>query len=183
LQGGDMMKIVVLEHEECYDGSQLSPLWALSKRVKGDSIVAFKGPMNVVDIKDAEDTDIRGDELIHFIMERFSNPPTMMEAYLIQRLFLCCLCDVLREEGFDVVRKGGDLYMGEGKLTVSIASISPSSEKFHCGVNLTTSGTPEDVEVSAIHVKDWKAFAENVAMRFVSELDDIERDISKSRTL
>jgi len=177
------MRIVVLDNVECYDGTQLAPLWALTKGVKGDSLVVFKGPMNVVDIKDAEDRDIRGGELIHFIMERFAHPPTMMEAYLIQRLFLSCLCDVLREEGFDVRRESGDLYIGEGKLTVSIASISTSSEKFHCGVNLTTSGTPEYVKISAIDVEDWRGLAEKVAKKFVSELQDIQMDISKTRTL
>jgi len=186
------MKLKVLDEIHTYDGCQMKPLWAHSVGVKGSSIVAFRGPMDVKDILDMEDvhTEIKGDDLVHFIVERFAHPATMWGAYLLQRLLVLILCEQLAGYGIKAVRTGDDVYVDGGKLTVCIASASASSEKIHCGVNITASGTPQDVRVSSLiqlmeswSDESWRELAQAVGSAFVQELEDIEQDIAKTKGL
>jgi len=175
-----------------YDGSQIAPLWAYSMGIKGDSIVAFHGPMDVTpdNMKDLEDEKanktIKGDDLIHFIVERFNSPANMRLAYYMQRLLVVCIQDVLGKHGIETIREGDDLFVDNGKLTVCIASAGVSSEKIHCGINITNNGTPDDVKTAALDdfgVGDWKSLAQEISETFVKEIDDIEGDIAKTRSL
>jgi hypothetical protein len=90
--------------------------------------------------------------------------------------------------GLDIQRNGDDLFLGPGKLSVSIATCSASSMKVHFGVNLTTEGTPEDVTTAGL--KDWiegldnektHEIAEEIFKAYEKELNSIEEDISKTR--
>ena len=175
-----------------YDGSQIAPLWAYSMGIKGDSIVVFHGPMDVTpdNMKDLEDRKakktIRGDDLIHIIVERFDSPASMRLACYMQRLLIVCIKDALERHGIKATRNGDDLFIDGRKLTVSIASAGVSSEKIHCGINLITRGTPEDVKTAALldfGIKDWKTFASEIAETFVHEVEDIESDIAKTKSL
>ena len=175
-----------------YDGSQIAPLWAYSMGIKGDSIVVFHGPMDVTpdNMKDLEDRKakktIRGDDLIHIIVERFDSPASMRLAYYMQRLLIVCIKDALEKHGIKTTRNGDDLFIDGRKLTVSIASAGVSSEKIHCGINLTTKGTPREVKTAALldfGIKDWKTFAQEIAETFVNEVEDIEGDIAKTKCL
>ncbi len=175
-----------------YDGSQIAPLWAYSMGIKGDSIVVFHGAMDVTfeNMKDLEDRrakkTIRGDDLIHIIVERFDSPASMRLAYYMQRLLVVCVKDVLEGHGIKTIRNGDDLFIEGRKLTVSIASACISSEKIHCGINLTTRGTPEDIKTAALEdfgIKDWKIIAQGIAEAFLHEIEDIEGDIVKTKTL
>lgn len=51
------MKIEILPGRIDYDGSQIEPLWAYSLGIAGDSIVVFRGAMDIIpsNIKDMED--------------------------------------------------------------------------------------------------------------------------------
>ncbi len=175
-----------------YDGTQIAPLWAYSMGIKGDSIVIFHGAMDVTfeNMKDLEDMKakktIRGDDLIHIIVERFDSPSSLRLAYYMQRLLVVCIMEVLGKYGIKTKRNGDDLFIDGRKLTVSIASAGVSSEKIHCGINLTTRGTPEDAKTSALEdfgIKDWKTLAQEIADTFVHEIEDIEGDIVKTKTL
>ena len=175
-----------------YDGSQIAPLWAYGMGIKGDSIVVFHGQMDVTfeNMKDLEDRKakktIRGDDLIHIIVERFDSPASMRLAYYMQRLLIVCIKDALEKHGIKTTRNGDDLFIDGRKLTVSIASAGVSSEKIHCGINITTRGTPEDVKTAALEdvkIKDWKTFASEIAETFVHEVEDIEGDIAKTKSL
>ena len=175
-----------------YDGSQIAPLWAYSMGIKGDSIVIFHGPMDVTqdNMKDFEDRKagkaIAGGDLVHIIVERFDSPASMRLAYYMQRLLIICVKDALETHGLKARREGDDLFAGGGKLTVSIASAGVSSEKVHCGINITTKGTPSDVKTAALEdlgIKDWKTLAQEIAEAFVREIEDIEGDIVKTRSL
>jgi hypothetical protein len=175
-----------------YDGSQIAPLWAYGMGIKGDSIVVFHGAMDVTPehMKDLEDRkakkSIRGDDLIHIIVERFDSPASLRLAYYMQRLLIVCVKDVLEGNGIKTIRNGDDLFIDGRKLTVSIASAGVSSEKIHCGINLTTRGTPEDVKIAALldfGIKDWKTLAQDIAETFVHEIEDIEGDIVKTKSL
>lgn len=175
-----------------YDGSQIAPLWAYSVDIKGDSIVAFHGPMDVTldNMKDLEDEKanktIMGGDLIHFIVERFNSPTSMRLAYYMQRLLVVCIRDVLGKHGIKTRREGDDLFVNDGKLTVCIASAGVSSEKIHCGMNITNNGTPDDVKTAALDdlgVGNWKSLAKEISNTFVKEIEDIEGDIAKTRCL
>ncbi len=175
-----------------YDGSQIAPLWAYGMGIKGDSIVVFHGPMDVTpdNMKDLEDRKagktIQGDDLIHIIVERFDSPSSMRLAYYMQRLLIVCVMDVLGKHGIKTTRNGDDLFINDGKLTVSIATAGVSSEKIHCGINITTKGTPREVKTAALEdfgIKDWKTIAKEIAETFVHEIEDIEGDIVKTKSL
>lgn len=186
------MNSLILTHPIKYDGSQIAPLWAYSIGIKGDSIVIFHGPMDVTfeNMKDFEDEKagrtIKGDDLIHFIVERFDSPASMRLAYYMQRLLIVCVRDTLEKYKIKTTRNGDDLFVDDRKLTVSIASAGVTSEKIHCGINITTQGTPRDIRTAALldlGIEDWKAFAEEIAEIFIREIDDIEGDIVKTRSL
>ncbi len=182
------MKAVTLNEKLRYDGTQIAPLWAFEySGVRGDSIVAFEGPMNVTHVIDAEDdlngAKIAGDRLLHFIVEVFDSPATMRQAYYMQRLLIVNLKDQLFDAGIIVCRSGDDLFVDGGKLTVSIATCGISSEKIHCGVNLTTAGIPPEVLAASLEIENPLTFAKLVSDRFVDELLDIDRDIEKTRDL
>jgi len=175
-----------------YDGSQIAPLWAYSMGIKGDSIVIFRGAMDVTveNMKDVEDREagksIKGDDLIHIIVERFDSPASMRLAYYMQRLLIICVKDVLERRGISAVRNGDDLFVNGGKLTVSIASAGVSSEKIHCGINITTRGTPPEVRTASLEgsgIKDWETFSREIADVFIHEIEDIDGDIVKTKSL
>ncbi|KCZ72255.1 hypothetical protein ANME2D_01660 [Candidatus Methanoperedens nitroreducens] len=175
-----------------YDGSQIAPLWAYDMGIEGDSIVIFHGPMDVTpdNMKDLEDRKakktIRGDQLIHIIVERFDSPASMRLAYYMQRLLIVCIKDTLDKHGIKTIRNGDDLFIDDRKLTVSIASAGVSSEKIHCGINITTQGTPDDVKTAALEefgIKEWETLAQEIARTFVHEYGDIESDIVKTKSL
>ncbi len=186
------MKSVILNQPIKYDGSQIAPLWAYSMGIKGDSIVIFRGPMDVTfeNMKDFEDEkegkSIKGDDLIHIIIERFDSPASMRLSYYMQRLLIICVRDLLSEHGVKTSRNGDDLFVCDGKLTVSIATAGVTSEKIHCGINITTQGTPAGIRTAGlieIGIKDWKNLAQEIAQTFIREIEDIEGDIVKTKSL
>lgn len=187
-----IMNSIILPNTIKYDGSQIAPLWAYSMGIKGDSLVIFRGPMDVTfdNMKDLEDEkaekSIKGDDLIHFIVERFDSPASMRLAYYMQRLLIVCVRDVLFEYGIKTIRKGDDLFVDDRKLTVCIASAGVTSEKIHCGINITTKGTPFEVRTAALDdlgIGDWNTFSKEIAELFINEIDDIEGDIAKTKSL
>ncbi len=187
-----IMKSIILTDPIKYDGSQIAPLWAYSIGIKGDSMVFFHGPMDVTfnNMKDLEDEKagkkIKGDDLVHIIVERFNSPASMRLAYYMQRLLIISIREVLIKQGIETTRNGDDLFVADGKLTVSIASAGVSSEKIHCGINITTKGTPSDIHTAALMdngINDWKPIAKEIAETFIREIDEIEGDIVKTKSL
>ena len=186
------MNSIILEDPIKYDGSQIAPLWAYSMGIKGDSVVIFHGPMNVTfdNMKDLEDEKagktIKGDDLVHIIVERFNSPASMRLAYYMQRLLIVSIKEVLGKHAILTTRNGDDLFVGDGKLTVSIASAGVTSEKIHCGINITRSGTPSDVHTASLldnGINNWKNIAKEIAQTFIREIEDIEEDIVKTKSL
>ncbi|MCK5578123.1 MAG: DUF366 family protein, partial [Planctomycetes bacterium] len=131
-----------------YDGSPLTSLWAFQKfGIQGDSIVAFKGGCdipfeNMVDIEDLRTkSQIRGDLMLHFIAEHFELD--LEKTILRQRLLVILAKEIIETKSRKVlVRQGDDLYVKNGKLSISIATLSPVSGKIHLGLNITNKGTP-----------------------------------------
>jgi hypothetical protein len=190
----EFMKYKGLKDSILYDGSQIEPMWALKNfNIKGSSIISWIGPMKLEnnEILDYEDVglEIRSDKMLHLIVEHFDiQPADLRLCYHRQRLLVTIVKDVLEQMGLKIQRKGDDIFIGPGKLSVSIATCSASSMKIHFGVNLTTEGTPEDVTTAGL--KDWiedldnektQNIAEKIYKAYKMELYTIEEDISKTR--
>lgn len=154
------MKTKFIKEKFSYDGSQLRPLFAFSQfSIEGESLVSWVGPCNVSNenMKDGEDLfagdSIRGGEMCHFILELFEQ--NLMTMVSLQRLMSAMAGEVLSDlSGKKTIRDGDDLYFGEGKLSISIASKGAVSSMIHFAVNVNNEDTPvvtsslEDLNVS-----------------------------------
>jgi len=189
-----MMKQKTLQPGMLYDGSQIKPMWAFQELgIKGSSIVTWIGPMDIHadELIDYEDVglEIRSAEMVHFIIEHFDvQPADIRLCYHRQRILVMMVKDLLELMGIKCRRKGDDLYVGQGKLSVSIASCSVSSMKIHFAMNLTSRGTPVDLETSGLTEctpglarEEIPALAEKICTLYVGEMSDIEQDIAKTR--
>ena len=163
-----------------YTGHQLRSHWIYETfGLHGDAIVAFRGPCRVElsEMVDREDVfagaDIRAAEMLHLIAEQFDRDLT--RAVLRQRLLICMIAERLQwVPGMPLPRRDGDdLYIGERKLTVSIATVSPVSTLIHVGINVDPAGAP----VAAVGLGEWAidvdALAEELLSAYAAENDDI----------
>ena len=105
-----------------------------------------------------------------------------------KQVFRVEIVSLEEEMGLDIQRNGDDLFLGQGKLSVSIATCSASSMKIHFGINLTTAGTPDEVNTACL--RDWikgldkktaLQIAEKIFKSYKMELNSIEEDIFKTR--
>lgn len=183
-----------IEEAVPYNGVELRSGWIRElSGLEGDAIVAFHGPCSVkgdalVDLEDLEaGLTVEGDSMLHFIAE-ISGVGLPGIAFL-QRL-LCIIAGNAVEEAWGragedesgskgrrrVRRDGDDLYVGDGKLSVSIATVSPvsgapESGLIHLGLNITTAGVPvraaclEDLGV------DFRRLAPSILAGFVREVE------------
>jgi hypothetical protein len=174
---------------ESYDGSQLKPLRNYLKyQILGDSIVAWVGPCDVKPehMIDGEDllagAEIRGESMLHFIMELFDS--TLFAGVAIQRLMAGTVRDVLQATSnqaavVDVLRRDGDdIYSGDKKFSISIATQSPTSTLIHFAVNAVNRGTPVPTISLQEFGLDAKTFAHEVMRRMCGEIESI-RDATK----
>ncbi len=196
------MKHLKLEDNISYNGSQIDPMWAFKTfGIKDSSIVSWIGPMEIdqnhlVDFEDIG-IEIRGDRMLHFIIEHFDVQPADINlCYHRQRIFVMIIKDMLHNLGIKTMRKGDDLYFEKpssnggkkGKLSVSIATCSVSSMKIHFALNLTDKGTPENVETASIlepngniEFADVLNFADEVCSTYINEIKSIKCDITKTK--
>lgn len=193
------MKYLKLKEKMLYDGSQIEPQWAFRKfKIKDSNIVSWIGPMNIypeniVDFED-HDKEIKGDELLHFIIEHFdSQPANIRLCYHRQRLFIMIVQNNLEKIGIKTLRSGDDLYYLkeseiEYKLSVSIATCSNNSMKVHFAMNIISEGTPSDVKITSlkecingITTEDIVQLADDISNDYINELSSIEKDITKTK--
>lgn len=143
-----------------YTGKQLRSHWIYENfEIPGDAIVAFCGVADVdkylVDMVDLSKKEyIYSENMLHFIVEHFSLDLEKTIAY--QRLLIAIMCETLNNypgvggeqsegstnKGCQIKRYGDDLYDGQDKLTVSIATLTPVSTMIHAGINISSKGTP-----------------------------------------
>jgi len=171
------MKSKFITKEIKYTGAQLSSLWAYTQfGLEGDSIVSFLGPCEVklkqmVDLKDqrARET-IFSRKMLHFIVEHFDTD--LEKAVLRQWLLVNILKDKLnhRLEGDVVQRWGNDLFDGEHKLTISVATVTPVSTKIHLGINILSQGTPVKTRGLKDYGIDPQELAEVVMTQYLAEM-------------
>ncbi len=186
------MKSLFIEKEFAYDGSQLRSLFAyLGHHVQGTSIVSWIGPCAISNehMLDGEDLlageTIAGDRMVHFIIERFETQ--LFGAVALQRLMASIVMDVCRAHVGDAAkaarfrRDGDDVFFGDGKLSISIATLTPVSALIHFAVNVTNDGTPVKTAALSDFAYDAKAFAKEVMKRVVEEVESVETATVKVR--
>ncbi|ADI73988.1 protein of unknown function DUF366 [Methanohalobium evestigatum Z-7303] len=171
-----------------YDGSQISSLWAYNiAGVQDDSIIYFRGTCNVeidhmIDLEDKRENEaIYSSDMIHFIIEHFDSTNLKL-VYSRQRLFASIVSEILMDKGFNIKREGDDLFINNRKLSVSIASTSAVSQKIHFGINVIHDYYADLKSIGFEESKIEQLMCE-IAESYVNELDDIEKDLRKSRPL
>lgn len=171
-----------------YTGLELRSHFALEKwDIVGDNIVAFVGKCDLsgdrlVDLIDAkEKAIIYSRKMLHFLGEFFNE--SLEKAIWRQRLFITIIKERCEESlpSLRLRRKGNDLYDGEKKLNVSIATATPISTLFHIGINIETEGTPVPAAGLQKYRIEPRPFAIEILQRFAEEIDGVDRDLCKVR--
>lgn len=170
-----------------YDGSELRSHWIYETLgVRGDAVAAFVGPVEVrgdhlVDLEDRLDgLFIAGSDMLHFIVESFG--ADLDRAVLLQRLLVVLARERLIEAGVSgTTRKGDDIYVGEGKLSVSIATVSTVSCLIHLGLNVSNEGTPVKTAALGDFGIEPLEFARGLAKGFADEIESVARATTKVR--
>jgi hypothetical protein len=169
-----------------YDGSQLKSLFAyLNFGLLGDSVVAFIGPCEIpfehmVDGEDFLDkSEIRGDLMLHFIIEEFGKDLEL--AVTRQRLLASLVFEKLTSlfPNKKISRSGDDIFVGDGKLSISIATVSPVSFLIHFAMNISNEGTP--VKTSCLRDLDInpRTFADELGALYLKEVHGISQACRK----
>ena len=165
-----------------YDGSQLRAHWILDHTgIAGDALVAFRGPCQVAAAEMADLVDlsagarIAADDMVHFLWESFVHPDLLLCVHR-QRLLAAQAAECLHElaprlQGLR--RTGDDLYVGDGKLSISVATVSPVSSLLHFAVNAAQGGAPVRIAALADFGVEPRAFAERLLARCAGEQDSI----------
>lgn len=177
-----------ITEEIAYTGEELRSHWAFRRfHLLGDSIVAFQGPCHVaadrmVDLADVKaDAPIRSERMLHLIVEHFGGD--LEKAVLRQRLLVCIIGEILI--GFGVSppfeRRGDDLFHGERKLSVSIATKTPVSCMIHVGLNVVNWGTPVPTVGLADMGIDSEDLARKVIHQYLQEMQGIREAECKVR--
>ncbi len=177
-----------------YDGRQLAPHWIYRHfDLVGDGIVAFYGPCQVelaemVDVEDVKAAaPIYSPLMLHCIAEFFQTDLEL--AVYRQRLLIITAKELLEEvTPHTIQRRGDDLYATRpdgtpGKLSVSIATASPTSTLIHTGFNIDTEGTPvPTVSLTELGV-EVESFARDLLHRYAAEVENIRLARCKVRAV
>ena len=134
------MQIKFIDQPIHYDGSQLAPHWIYQTfDLPGNTAVAFLGGCNVlpermVDLADRKaGYRIFSESMLHLIAEFFDTDLT--RTILLQRLLVSLAQQEIMFRGkCFLIRAGNDLFEGDEKLSVSVATASPVSTLIHFGV-------------------------------------------------
>lgn len=189
-----MQYTYISDHQITYDGRQLAPHWIYRNfDLIGDAIVAFRGSCQVdlsemVDIEDVKaEAPIYSPLMLHCIAEFFHTDLEL--AVYRQRLLIVTAKELLEElTEQPIQRRGDDLYSTRsdgtaGKISVSIATASPTSTLVHTGFNIETEGTPvPTVGLAELHL-DVDNFGKELLHRYTAEIQDIWRARCKVRSV
>ena len=171
-----------------YDGSQLRAHWLLHRfGLPGDAVVGFRGPCAVkidemADLADVDGPGIAADDMVHVVWECFTAPDLLLAVHR-QRLLAAQAREVLAElaPAFVVRRDGDDLFVGSGKLSISIATVTPVSSLIHFAVNATPGGAPVAIAALQQLGVEPRDFAERVIARAAGEQASIALARAKVR--
>ncbi|MEK7273662.1 MAG: DUF366 family protein, partial [Candidatus Desantisbacteria bacterium] len=167
-----------------YTGEELRSHWIYENfDLPGDAIVVFCGAADVdkylVDMVDSQKKAyIYSEDMLHFIVEHFSLDLERTIAY--QRLLIAIMGEAIntylqekQDKVCQIKRYGDDLYDGQNKLTVSIATLTTVSTMIHSGINISSKGTPvptKGLMDYGMSTTDIAAFAETVCSGYTEEI-------------
>jgi len=187
---GNFMENCFINETIKYDGTQLRSHWIFGQTgIVGDSIVAFTGPAdvplkNMVDLADvAAKENIYSTSMLHFIVEHFD--ADLSSTILRQRILCAIAAEELKKHSQckTVLREGDDLYDGERKLSVSIATASPVSCLIHFAINIISDKTPVPTKGLADYDIDPRQFADSVMKRYRKEMGSAKTARCKVRSV
>ncbi len=155
-----------------YDGTQLRSHFIYENwGILGPACIGFIGPCQVslehmVDLEDVlAKAPIASDQMLHFLWEHFDLD--LAGGVLWQRLMVANLLETLNSVGVSGgIRRGNDLYWGDKKLNVSVATRSPLSTLVHLGINITSEGTP----VATAALQEWGINPVEFGQKFLGQL-------------
>jgi len=181
------MRVVLLERELTYDGTQLCTAFVDQHAPGGgDVAVLFTGTAdvpreNLVDLEDAEaGAFIYSPLMAHLLLEH--RDVGLVEAVWRQRLLVHLAARWIESRcGARVEVRGDDLFVHGGKLSVSVATSSPRGCLIHLGVNVETDGAP----VVAVGLRDLRIpadeFLDALANLYADELVSVAHAAGKVR--
>jgi len=181
------VNIVLVDDELTYDGLQLSTEFVGQHAPGGaDAVIAFLGVADVpahhmVDLEDAEaGLSIYSPLMAHLIVEH--RGMSLREGVLAQRLLVRLAAEwAAARSGAVIDIRGDDMFVLDGKLSVSIATTSPRGVLMHLGVNVDTHGAP----VKAAGLRDLRVvpeeFLRGVTRAYQRETDSIAHAVGKVR--
>lgn len=185
------MKTLFLHNEITYTGLELNSAWIQERaQVHGDCLLSFIGPAhvpitNMVDLEDVKNNaPIFSPKMLHFLA---FHPGISLELTVSrQQLFVLLVIEWLQQEGIAtkrIRRRGNDIYVDEGKLSVSIAAPAPNGCCLHFAMNIETAGTP--VKTSGLAELDIAPTlaAETLMQRYIAELAHIARAQGKVKNI
>jgi hypothetical protein len=143
------VRTLLLDRELPYTGAELRSGWIEEAAgLAGDAAVAFLGPCRVapehmVDLVDLRaGAEISSPRMLHLLIEH----PGIDLGHITsrQRLLMAIAGELLNTHLGEplIERRGDDLYFRERKLSVSVATASPSSGLIHAGFNARGEGAP-----------------------------------------
>jgi hypothetical protein len=136
----------------------------------------------IADLQDLDGPGIAAADMVHFLWESFSHPDLLLAVHR-QRLLSAQAREVLGElaPAHAVRRDGDDLFVGDGKLSVSIATATAVSSLVHFAVNATPGGAPVQVATLQQLAVEPRDFAERLLRRAAGEQQSIAAARSKVR--
>jgi hypothetical protein len=155
--------------------------------IAGDAVVAFVGPCdvrqeNLVDLADRRaGAKIVAARMLHFVVEHFGI--TLAEAVWRQRVLAAIVLEEVQKRAprTPFRREGDDVYAGDGKLTVSVATSSLTSALIHLGVNVDGAGAPVKVSDLRYLNVDVDDLANAVLERYADEVGRFVEALGKVR--
>ncbi|MBQ3642059.1 DUF366 family protein [bacterium] len=184
------MQTLFIEENIKYIGTQLSGHWIYKNfNILGNAIVAFTGECDVklehmVDIEDVINKEpIYSRNMLSFIVEDFDS--SLIEMVYKQRLLVTITKELIEKNypNIKIVRDGDDLFINDKKLSVSIATKSITSSLIHFGLNIEAQGAPIKAAdlTNDVGVKNIKAFANEIMLKYKNEVSDIKQAACKVR--
>lgn len=182
------MRTHFAQREIAYTGAELRSGWLRSAfGLAGDAIAAFIGPCDVapehmVDLADrAAGSRISSQRMLHFIAEHMDPDP--QRALLRQRLLVAITLECIRahSRAAELRRSGDDLFYRGRKLSVSVATTSPTSGLIHLGLNVVAEGAPIPVACLAELEIEPRLLAPEVMAAYLSEIESMAAARQKVR--
>lgn len=174
------MRYRLIKDEISYTGEQLRSNFAYTTfGIVGDSIVGFCGLCDVklkemVDIEDLKSGKaIYSESMLHFIVEHYD---TDLEKTILRQLIIADIVKDLINEitgKVTIKRNNNDLFDGDAKVSISVATVTPLSSLVHFGINITSINTPVKTKGLRDYNIDAYEFANLVMDRYTKEIDKI----------